>query len=955
MTKPDTVYNSRVLKFYAAYLNAHYPQVNLDAIIDAARLTKCQLEDPGCWFNQEQVDAFHEKAMALSGNPNIAREVGRYAVSTDASGPLKQHVLGLLNTASIYLLLAKLYPMLSRGAHVKVRKIGANKVEILCVPAAGVTEKRYQCDNRLGIFESLAALFTGKYAQIDHDQCIHRGDPCCRYIVAWEVPSFQKWKWGFKVGTLLVTLNAAVGLFIWPPAVWCAVNTVSLIVLMGIGFRAAFLERQNLVRTIQKQGNVAEDHIKEIDYRYRGALLVQKIGQATSVLLDVNQLAQVIMAQIQAQLDFDRGIIMLADEDQRRLVFSAGFGFDEEKTELLNRTRFRLDHTDAKGTFVQVFREQRPLLVDDVNTMKDSYSARSRLFAQEMGSQSLICLPIVYENHSLGILAVDNIHTKRPLTQSDVNLLMGIAYQTAVSISSAVAYKKLQDSESRYRSLYENAPTAYFSISTGEAAILKCNSAATELLGRPRGQLIGSCWLDYAASDRGNRTRAQWVQEALQQGRSVYNEELRLHHADGRILWVNITMEPFRGPQGRVLEGRCVLVDTTERKRLEEKLRHAQKMEAMGTLAGGVAHDLSNILSAIVSYPDLLLMDIPKESNMYAPLTKMKMAGTRAAAIVQDLLTLARRGVQMKEAIDVNQVVHEFVTSSEYDCLRANHPGIEVILQLAEKLPAIRGSRVHLVKTVMNVAMNAAEAMPRGGRIVIASEFQTLKQGERVKDHPAGDYVVLSVIDNGTGIPEEDLTRIFEPFYTKKVMGRSGTGLGMAIVWATMQDHEGFVQVHSTVGKGTIIRLFFPATNEVQPPKPAVPKIEELMGHGETVLVVDDEAEHRHIAYEMLTRLNYQVTVVDSERAALDHMAKSQYAVVLLDMVLGNGSDGLTLYRQLLARHPRQKAVIVSGFDESARVKKALALGAGGYIRKPYTLQQLSSAVKSELEKGTRC
>jgi two-component system cell cycle sensor histidine kinase/response regulator CckA len=327
------------------------------------------------------------------------------------------------------------------------------------------------------------------------------------------------------------------------------------------------------------------------------------------------------------------------------------------------------------------------------------------------------------------------------------------------------------------------------------------------------------------------------------------------------------------------------------------------------------------------------------------------MAGTRAAAIVQDLLTLARRGVQLKEAIDVNQVVSEFLVGPEYDNLRANHPGIEVILQLAENLPAIRGSRVHLVKMVMNLTMNAAEAMPDGGRIVVVSEFQTLKEGKRMRDRPAGDYVVLSVIDNGTGIPAEDISRIFEPFYTKKVMGRSGTGLGMAIVWATMQDHEGFVQVHSTVGKGTIIRLFFPATNEVQPPKPAVPKIEDLMGHGETVLVVDDEAEHRHIAYEMLTRLNYQVSVVESDRAALDHMAKSPSDVVLLDMVLGNGSDGLTLYRQLLARHPRQKAIIVSGFDESTRVKKALTLGAGDYIHKPYTLQQLSSAVRTALEK----
>ena len=952
MKKPASIYNSRILKLYMVYLDRYYPHIDLDAIALEAGITRYQIEDSGYWFNQEQVDLFYETVVKATGNEAIAREVGRFAVSTDAVGPVKQHALGMLNTSSIYLLLNKLHSMLSRGARVKVRKLAANKVEILAVPERDVQEKPYQCENRLGTFESLASLFTGKCAEIVHDQCVHRGDPHCRYIASWDMPSHQRWMRVLKLGGALLAGAAVAGLFLWPGCVWWAVNATALIALMGIGLRIAHLRRQDLIRTIQSQGNAAEDHIKEIDYRYRGALLVQNIGQATSELLDVNQLAQVVMGHIQKQLDFDRGIIMLTDKDRKRLVFTAGFGFDQEKTELLQKTRFRLDHPGAKGLFIQVFRDQKPVLVDDVNKMKDLFSDRSRHFTQQIGSRSLICLPIVYENDSLGILAVDNINTKRPLTQSDMNLLMGVAYQTAVSIFGAMAYKKLQDSEARYRSLYEKAPTAYFSISVADATIINCNAAASDLLGRPRSTLIGSRWIDFFAPDQENRLRAQRTQESLKRGRAVHSEEVKLLHEDGRALWTNLFMEPFRDPAGKIVEGRCVFIDTTERRRLEEKLRHAQKMEAVGTLAGGVAHDLSNILSAIVSYPDLMLMDTGKESKMYEPLMKVKMAGLRAAAIVQDLLTLARRGVQLQEVININTVVKECMASPEYDNLKSNHPGINILIQLAEQLPAIRGSSVHLVKSVINIVMNAAEAMPDGGQILVVTEFLTLQADGRQKDRPAGDYVVLSVIDNGTGIPEQAIHRIFEPFYTNKVMGRSGTGLGMAIVWATMQDHNGFVDVKSTVGKGTIVRLFFPATKETIVPKREAPRVEELMGHGETILVVEDEEEHREIAYQMLTRLNYKVTAVDSSRDALERVERESFQLVVLDMVLGVEMDGLTLYRRMLAFNPSQKALLISGFSESTRVRKALELGAGGYIRKPFSLRHIASAVKAILEKG---
>jgi two-component system, cell cycle sensor histidine kinase and response regulator CckA len=393
-----------------------------------------------------------------------------------------------------------------------------------------------------------------------------------------------------------------------------------------------------------------------------------------------------------------------------------------------------------------------------------------------------------------------------------------------------------------------------------------------------------------------------------------------------------------------------VSTDITAMKEMEARLQRAQKMEAIGTLAGGVAHDLNNILSGLVGYPELLLMDLPEGSEMRIIIETIKKSGEKAAAIVQDMLTLARRGVSVTDVIGLNRVIRDYLDSPELAKLRSVHPQVRIQANLVPAVFNIVGSSIHLGKTIMNLVTNAAEAMPEGGEIELSTQnlyldrpllgFETI---------PEGEYVRLRVADTGVGISITDLERIFEPFYTKKKMGRSGTGLGMAVVWGTVKDHGGYIDAHSEEGRGTVFDLYLPVTRQDADREAEAVPVDRYRGNGESVLVVDDIKEQRDLAAFMLKRLNYRVHTVASGEAAVAFIRQTPVDILVLDMILEPEMDGLDTYRQILAIAPGQKAIIASGFSESERVLEAQRLGAGRYIKKPYRMEQIGMALREQL------
>ncbi len=386
-----------------------------------------------------------------------------------------------------------------------------------------------------------------------------------------------------------------------------------------------------------------------------------------------------------------------------------------------------------------------------------------------------------------------------------------------------------------------------------------------------------------------------------------------------------------------------------ERSRLAEKLQGARKMEAIGNLAGGVAHELNNILSGIVSFPELILLDLEDDSPLHEPLLTIKQAGERAAAIVQDLLVLARQGIAVTEVAGLNDIVKKYLRSRDHARLVSKYPGVKFSGRLASSHLNLVCSAAHLEKTIAHLMTHAAGSVKDEGTIHLTTETLYLdKPLSNYNDVTPGNYVALTVADTGTQLSAEQMERIYEPFFTNKILGRNDTGLGMAVVWGTVKEHRGYIESQSSP-QGNAFTLYFPATGKHAAEYDNGTALEAIMGTGESILVVDDVEEQRNITRCMLEKLAYQVTTVTSGEEAIAHIKGHRVDLVILDMIMDPGIDGLDTYRRILAISPNQKAIIASGYSESDRVREALRLGAGAYIKKPYLIEKIGSAIHREL------
>jgi PAS domain S-box-containing protein len=507
--------------------------------------------------------------------------------------------------------------------------------------------------------------------------------------------------------------------------------------------------------------------------------------------------------------------------------------------------------------------------------------------------------------------------------------------------------------EDKYRVMTEFANDAILVIQDGKAVF--GNPASSALVGWPVIDSAAKDFLDVIVPEDRQKL-SQHYNGLLHSVDFPDSLMVRLERADReeRIVEIRASVILYRNRPAVLAVMRDVTERIREEKALmesEEKLSRLKKMESLGLLAGGVAHDLNNVLSGIVSYPELILFELPEDSKLRKPIETMQESGKRAAAIVQDLLTVARGVAIPKEPLNLNDVIRGYLKTPEYKKLLQYHPTITVKVDLDPKLLNIRGSPVHIGKVVMNLVSNACEAVEGNGNVVLSTMNRYIDQPLKGYDGVnVGEYAVLVVADNGPGISSNDLKQIFEPFFTKKKMGRSGTGLGLTVVWNVIQDHEGYIDVRGTE-HGTEFTLYFPITREAAADKISSVPLEDLYGRGEMILVVDDVKSQREISCRMLEKLGYEAKAVSGGEEAIDYLKRHDVDLLLLDMIMDPGIGGRETYERIKEIHPKQKAVVVSGFAETDQVIETQKLGAGRFIKKPLILEDLARAVKEELGK----
>ena len=679
--------------------------------------------------------------------------------------------------------------------------------------------------------------------------------------------------------------------------------------------------------------------LNETNRRYDEVLLVQEIGQTLSMIMDIDVSLRVIMEAMKKRLDFDRGMIMLADKEKTRLKYLIGYGYSPEDEDYFKQVQFRLDNPQSTGMAVESFKKQTPFLINNTDEIEKKISPKSMEFLRRVGTRAFICVPIVYKNESLGILMVDNPTSKRPLTKGDLSLLMGIAPQIAISINNAVTYTKIRESEERFRSLSENTPDIVYALNN-EGVFSYVNPAWERILGHSLSEVVGKKFVDFLKEE--DSKKFQQLFDQVWSEKKIIRDILGTFlHKDGEERIFSASGAPNFDPDGNVNSLIGILRDITEQVLLENQLRQAKKMEAVGTLAGGIAHDFNNLLMGIQGYASLILLKTDETDPFYEKLVGINQQVQSGVDLTRQLLGFARGGKYEVKPIDINQVLQN---SSEM--FGRTKKEIRIYRQFQEDLWTVEADQGQIGQALLNLYVNAWQAMPGGGSLYLKT--QNIVITFRSSDQPyPGKYILISITDTGEGMDKSVIERIFEPFFTTKEMGR-GTGLGLAMVYGIVKSHGGSIYAKSQKGQGSTFSIYLPASEKkvVLEEKP----LEKPVRGQETILLVDDEEVILKVTREILESLGYLVMSANSGQEALS-LFKEKYQeidLIILDMVMPD-LKGSQTYDGLKEVYPQVKVLLSSGYSIDGQAASLIERGCRAFIQKPYTVSELSKKVREVL------
>lgn len=669
---------------------------------------------------------------------------------------------------------------------------------------------------------------------------------------------------------------------------------------------------------------------------------IYRVGDRLNALLELDQLLPSVVKLIHETFSYYNVNVFLYDKSTEELIFTAGYGGFQLPEPI------GVHMSLSQGIVGRCFQKCLPQLVNDVTKDPDY------MFVDNLAeTKAELSVPLLVRGVAIGVLDVQGSHINA-FDEEDTLTLQTLAEQIAISVENAQLYEKIKHSldevrksQAFFAKIVLESPLATFIINETGTCILM-NSTAILLIGSNVSDAVGEYNLltdaPFAGTEVANRLHMALAGQVTRFTVDLPTTNTNIVKPGYEVLSLRATLFPLMDDNNRVANVVAKFEDLTEKKQLEEALQHAQKMESIGTLAGGIAHDFNNILGGVLGYTSFIKTKMDKGDPIYRYINIIESSARRAADLTQQLLAFARGGKYQVETLNLNRIINEAVDL----IARSISKNIVITMDLSPEVPVIEGDSNQIVQTIVNMCINARDALPNGGEINISTRIKNLADAllYRYPNAQQGTYVLLKVRDNGIGMSEETQKRIFEPFFTTK-KDQNGTGLGLAMVYGIVQNHGGYIDVSSEIGKGTTFYIYLPFSNKVLNEVETV-QTEPESGN-ETILVAEDEYMMRELLVEMLDSGGYKVITAPNGHQAIDIYQEQghQIDLVILDMMMP-GINGQETFRQLKKINPAVKVLLSSGYSEDVQeISNERGLG---FIQKPYGVNELLDKVRSVID-----
>jgi two-component system cell cycle sensor histidine kinase/response regulator CckA len=903
------------------YVEEHDPSLiesllqDLDPELTGIGDLKKFLCDPNNWVSTTVLIRLYERAKNLLNDRNVVFNIGFESVAKKRLGYIQRVFIfagrGLTRALYPHALTIKrlqsLNDKFNRTKRVHIVDFRQDGAVIRLEWFKDIPMTRDFCLMNQGVYTAVPVVWNDPPCVLEERKCYFRGDDSCEYHVRWRRPASLK------------------NLLLRAIAPWKLAD--------------ATIEEVARDKELLRE-KYAEVHGLNLQLKAQVDRLVslQEAGAAILSTLDIREVMDLILTRLVEVSPLDRAAIFLVDEAKQILTMAHAVGVEYDEIE------------EAKSYVVPLMRENniiaRVARTGEAELVEDVASSgvnQENPLIKKFKPKAFIALPLKVRGKVVGVLVGDHEKAGGHAISVERDFLISFSNQIAIAIHNANLYQKLEDSERQYRELVENAHEGIWMIDEN-GVITFANQRLYMILGQS--DLLGQRISELVVPDK-KRVLIRLLLQNMQG--AVAQEELQLTRKDGERLSAIVSSVPIM--DGDRYKGSFAMVtDITDKKRMETQLLHRQKMESVGTMAGGIAHDFNNILTGILGYASLLKYRLSEQADLQRFVQVIETSSLRAADLIRQLLAFSR-GTQPEglQFVSANRIIRE--ASKLLESSLGKH--VELELDLASSLPLIETNATQVQQAILNLCLNARDAMPGGGKMTVSTRVVDLgREGAHIYRNlgaEPGQYVRISVRDTGVGIPKENLDRIFDPFFTTKEVGR-GSGLGLSMVYGIVKNSNGYIHVESQEGKGSAFDLLFPVVSGEEKHEP-MDQLPLGLGGKETILLVDDEEMVRDLGIEILQRHGYRVLLATDGEKALEIWKdkRKKIDLVVLDLVMPNLGGPATLAR-LREMDPAVRVLICTGYRSKEDELKVLKMADVPVILKPFRPEDLAARVREVLD-----